>query len=75
MEIIRIEFEAIAGAQEYEEIIIEGGDYSITWRSSGTPGDLGTASVILSLAERIDRMPYGLLTMADIIPFGIRFVD
>ena len=74
VERIRIEFEAVAGAQEYEEIIIEGEEYSIAWRSSGTPGDLGTASAILSLAERVDRMPYGLLTMADIVPFGIRFV-
>lgn len=74
VERIRVEFEAVAGAQEYEEIVIEGEEYSIAWRSSGTPGDLGTASVILSLAERVDRMPYGLLTMVDIIPFGIRFV-
>jgi 4-hydroxy-tetrahydrodipicolinate reductase len=75
VERIRIEFEGVAGAQEYEEMILEGEDYSIAWRSSGTPGDLGTASIILSLAERIDQMPYGLLTMADIMPFGIRFAE
>jgi hypothetical protein len=34
-----------------------------------------SATVILSLAERVDRVPYGLLTMADIIPFGIRFAE
>ena len=74
VERIRVEFEAVAGIQEYEEIIVEGEEYSVTWRSDGTPGDLGTASVILSLTERVDRLPYGLLTMADIIPFGIRFM-
>ncbi|MCD6313291.1 MAG: NAD(P)-binding domain-containing protein [Thaumarchaeota archaeon] len=75
VERIRVEFEASALAPEYEEIVIEGEDHSITWRSSGTPGDLGTASVILSIAEKLDQMPYGLLTMADLIPFRIRFED
>lgn len=73
VERIRVEFEAAALAPEYEEIVIEGEDHSIAWRSSGTPGDLGTASVILSIAEKLDQMPYGLLTMADLIPFRIRF--
>ncbi len=72
-EMIRVEFEASAGAQDYEEIVIEGEDYGIRWRSDGTPGDLGTASVILSLAEKIDAFPYGLLTMADLLPYGICF--
>jgi len=53
--------------------VIEGEDYGIRWRSDGTPGDLGTASVILSLAEKIDAFPYGLLTMADLLPYGICF--
>jgi len=70
-EVIRVEFEALVGADDYEEIIIEGEDYSITWRSSGTPGDLGTAAVVVSVAEKIELMPYGLLTMADLIPFRI----
>ena len=70
---IRVEFEASALAEEYEEIVIEGEECSVAWRSSGTPGDLGTASVILSIAERTDQMPYGLLTMADVLPFGLRF--
>jgi len=72
-EVIRVEFEASAGAQDYEEIVIEGEDYGIRWRSDGTPGDLGTASVILSLAEKIDFFPYGLLTMADLLPYGTSF--
>jgi len=73
VERIRIEFEAAAGSSDYEEIVIRGEEYSITWRSSGTPGDLGTASVILSIAERVEEFPYGLLTMSDILPYGIGF--
>ncbi len=71
-EIIRVEFHAYVGAPEFEEITIEGKEYSITWRSSGTPGDLGTAAVLLSIAEKITEYPPGLLTMADIVPFKPR---
>ena len=68
---IRVEFEAAVGAPEHEEIAIEGENYSVAWRSSGTPGDLGTAAVIVSVAERVESLPYGLLTMADLLPFRI----
>ncbi len=68
-EIIRIEFHAYVGAEEYEEITINGKDYSITWRSTGTPGDMGTAAVVLSIAEKITEYRPGLLTMADLVPF------
>ncbi len=68
---IRVEFEAAVGASEYEEIVIEGESYSVAWRSSGTPGDLGTASILVSVAEKLEYAPYGLLTMADLIPFRI----
>lgn len=71
VEKIRVELQASVGAPDYEEIIVEGQDYSVTWRSSGTPGDLGTAGIIVSVAERIEAMPYGLLTMADVLPFRI----
>ena len=71
VEKIRVEFNAVIGAPEYEEIIVEGEDYTVTWKSSGTPGDLGTASIIVSVAEKIETMPYGLLTMADLLPFRI----
>lgn len=72
-EIIRVEFHAYVGAPEYEEITIVGRDYSITWRSSGTPGDLGTAAVILNVAEKIARLPPGLRLMTDLLPFKIKF--
>ncbi|MEM1873150.1 MAG: hypothetical protein QXS85_02150 [Acidilobaceae archaeon] len=72
VEVARVEFEAYVGAPEYEEILVEGRDYSVTWRSSGTPGDAGTVAVVLSLAERIGSYGPGLLTMVDLIPFKPR---
>lgn len=68
-EVVRIEFHAYVGAQEFEEISIEGRDYSVTWRSTGTPGDMGTAAILLSLAEGITGYRPGLLTMVDLLPF------
>ncbi len=65
---IRVEFHAYAGAEEYEEVTIEG-DNSVRWRSTGTRGDLGTASVVVNLAEFVADHKPGLITMADIIPF------
>jgi len=72
-EVIRVEFEAYAGAPEFEEISIEGKDYSVSWRSTGTPGDLGTASMLVSTAERIVFMPPGLHLMTELLPFKIKF--
>ncbi len=68
-EVIRVEFYAYVGAGEFEEIAIDGRDYSVRWRSSGTPGDMGTVAIVLSIAESIASYGPGLLTMADIIPF------
>jgi 4-hydroxy-tetrahydrodipicolinate reductase len=65
---IRVEFHSFANAEEYEEIIIEG-DNAIKWRSTGTKGDLGTASVIVNLTEFVVSFAPGLITMADIVPF------
>ena len=73
-EVISIEFHAYVGAQEYEEISIIGKDYNVTWRSTGTPGDLGTASVIVNLAEAVAAYRPGLITMADIVPFRPRLL-
>ncbi|MCX8187845.1 MAG: dihydrodipicolinate reductase [Nitrososphaeria archaeon] len=71
VEKIRVEFQAVVGAPEYEEITVEGADYAVIWKSSGTPGDLGTASILISIAEKMEAMPRGLLTMADLLPFRI----
>ncbi len=74
-EVIRVEFHAYVGGEEYEEVSVEGTEASITWRSTGTPGDLATASLIVSVAERLETKPYrfGLLTMADLVPYRIKF--
>jgi 4-hydroxy-tetrahydrodipicolinate reductase len=65
---IRIEFHAYANAEEYERIEIYG-DNSIIWMSTGTKGDLGTASVAVNLAEAVVKSEAGLKTMVDLIPF------
>ncbi|MEM0000568.1 MAG: dihydrodipicolinate reductase [Desulfurococcaceae archaeon] len=72
-EVIRLEFHAYAGAPEYEEIVIEGKDYTTTWRSTGTPGDLGTVTVVLNVAEKAPYLPPGLRLMTELLPFKIRF--
>jgi 4-hydroxy-tetrahydrodipicolinate reductase len=72
-EVVRVEFSATVGGDEYEEVVVEGEDYTVRWRSSGTPGDLGTATVVLSVAEAIGSYGPGLLTMADLVPFRIKF--
>ncbi len=65
-EIIKIEFHAIVGSEEYEEIAIEG-EPAIKWRSTGTPGDQGTAAVIVNMAPRVVESSAGLKTMADFV--------
>lgn len=72
-EVIRVEFEAYVGAPEYEEIEIEGQEYSVKWRSTGIPGDLGTVTVALNVAERVPYMMPGLRLMTDMLPFKIKF--
>lgn len=71
-EIIRVELHAYVGAPEYEEVVVEGVDYTLRWRSNGTPGDMGTAAVVVSVAERIQDYGPGLLTMVDLIPFRLK---
>ncbi|MEM1696114.1 MAG: dihydrodipicolinate reductase, partial [Desulfurococcaceae archaeon] len=72
-EVIRVEFHAYVGAPEYDEITIVGEDYGLTWRSTGTPGDMGTASVVVSVAEKVLWFPPGLRLMTELIPFKVRF--
>ncbi|MEM1675549.1 MAG: dihydrodipicolinate reductase [Desulfurococcaceae archaeon] len=69
-EVIRIELHAYVGAEDYEEIIVEG-DYSIKWRSTGIPGDQGTVAVLLNLGERIGMYGPGLLLMTDLLPYRL----
>jgi 4-hydroxy-tetrahydrodipicolinate reductase len=71
--VIRVEFHAYVGAPEYDEITIVGEDYGLTWRSTGTPGDMGTASVVVSVAEKVLGFPPGLRLMTELIPFKVKF--
>ncbi|MEM2207445.1 MAG: hypothetical protein QXG17_01955 [Sulfolobales archaeon] len=73
-EVVKVVFEAYVGAPEHEEIEVEGHEYSVKWRSTGTPGDLGTVTVALNVAERVPYMLPGLRLMTDMLPFKIRFV-
>jgi len=72
-EVIRVEFHAYVGAPEYEEIEVEGKEYSVKWRSTGTPGDLGTVTVALNVAERALYLTPGLHLMTDLLPFKVKF--
>ncbi len=69
---VRVEFHSIAGSDEYEEVHIKG-DNEVRWRSTGTKGDLGTAAVIVNLAETVVEYSPGLIKMSDIIPFKPSF--
>ncbi len=71
-EILSLGFEAYLGAVEGEEIRITGKDYTVTWKSTGTPGDMGTVAVLLNIAENTPSYPAGLLTMVDLLPFKPR---
>ncbi len=69
-EVVRVEFHALVGAEERDEISIEAKESGkLVWRSSGTQGDVGTASVVLSLVEKVLEARPGLVTMVDLIPF------
>ncbi len=70
---IRLRFVARLDNEEYDEIRIEG-EPSITWRSSGTPGDVATASVILNVAKLVHKTGTGLVTIADLPPLTKRHV-
>jgi 4-hydroxy-tetrahydrodipicolinate reductase len=72
-EVIRVEFHAYVGAPEYEEVEVEGREYSVRWRSTGTPGDLGTATVALNVAEKVPYLTPGLHLMTDLLPFKVKF--
>ncbi|MCE4606742.1 MAG: dihydrodipicolinate reductase [Desulfurococcales archaeon] len=72
-EVIRIGMKAGIGFEDYEEIKLLG-EPEITWRSTGTHGDLGTAAVIVNMAPRVlDHQP-GLVTMADLVKAGYHIV-
>jgi len=71
---ISLEVQAHVTAEDFEEVVVEGRDFTVEWRSSGTPGDLGTAAVLVNLAEYVSSCRPGLITMADVIPFRPRLL-
>ncbi|MEB3825681.1 MAG: dihydrodipicolinate reductase, partial [Desulfurococcales archaeon] len=68
-EVIHIEMRAGIGFEEYEEVKLVG-EPEVTWRSTGTHGDLGTAAVIVNMAPRVLDYQPGLVTMADLVKGG-----
>lgn len=66
-EFVDIRFVARAGVSEGEVIRVVGEGGEVVWRSTGTPGDYGTAAVVVSVAAALDEAPAGLVTMADIV--------
>ncbi|MAB88508.1 MAG: dihydrodipicolinate reductase, partial [Planctomycetes bacterium] len=65
-EVVRIDFNAVVGSQEYEEIRIEGYP-PVIWRNKlGTAGDSATAAVILNMGKRVVAAQPGLLTAVDL---------
>ncbi len=68
-EVIRVELKACVACENYEEVRLEG-EPTITWRSSGTPGDPATAAVVVNLARRINDAKPGLITLKDLINYA-----
>jgi 4-hydroxy-tetrahydrodipicolinate reductase len=72
-EVIRLELYAYVGAPEYDYIAIKSREYTVEWKSTGTPGDLGTASIVVNTAEKILQLPPGLRLVTELLPLKIRF--
>ena len=68
-EVIRVELRACVGCEDFEEVRLEG-EPSITWRSTGTPGDPATAAVIVNLIPRVLNARPGLITLKDLINYS-----
>ncbi|BDR92961.1 NAD(P)H-dependent amine dehydrogenase family protein [Vulcanisaeta souniana] len=68
-EVIRVELRACVGCEDFEEVRLEG-EPSITWRSTGTPGDPATAAVIVNLIPRVLSARPGLITLKDLINYS-----
>ena len=69
--VVRVELRAGVGLEDYEEYVVEG-EPSLTVRTSGVPGDLGTAAVVVNMAHRVLEADAGLKTMADFVKASAR---
>jgi len=68
-EVIRVELRACIACEDYEEVTLEG-EPTVTWRSSGTPGDPATVGVVVNLAKRIIDAKPGLITLKDLVNYS-----
>ncbi|KUO87747.1 MAG: dihydrodipicolinate reductase, partial [Caldivirga sp. CIS_19] len=68
-EVIRVELRACIACEDYEEVTLEG-EPTVTWRSSGTPGDPATVAVVVNLAKRIIDAKPGLITLKDLVNYS-----
>jgi len=67
-EVIKVELVAAVGAEDYEEVVIEGNP-RLHWRNSmGTPGDLATVAMVVNMIPRVLKAQPGLVTMIDLPP-------
>lgn len=65
-EVIRVELVAAVGAEDYEEIIIEGNPNLHLKNIMGIPGDLATVAMVINVIPRVLKAQPGLLTMIDL---------
>ncbi len=66
-EFIRVEFSAYLGAEDREEVVIEG-DPPMHWVNTiGVHGDRATVAVLLNVLSSLDRLKPGLRTMRDLV--------
>ena len=68
-EVIRVELRACIACEDYEEVTLEG-EPTVTWRSSGTPGDPATVAVVVNLAKRIIDAKPGLIALKDLVNYS-----
>ncbi len=71
-EVIRVELRACVACEDYEEVRLVG-EPTITWRSTGTPGDPATAAVVVNLAPRVLNARPGLITLRDLINYSYSY--
>ncbi|MEM0204250.1 MAG: dihydrodipicolinate reductase [Nitrososphaerota archaeon] len=75
VEFIRLRLIAAVGEQDYEEVKIYG-EPNLTWKcSTGTPGDIATAAIVVNSVRRVMEAKPGLLTVKDILPIACPIVS
>lgn len=74
-ELIRLCMIAALGENDYDEIKIYG-EPSISWRcTTGVPGDIATASIVINSVPNVLNARAGLLTVRDILPISCKSIS